>query len=177
MAPLTATVVFAVGMLGLFALDRDRKARTSKALWIPVVWLSISGSRTVSEWLGTMGFASGTALNSPDQLLDGSPLDRNIWMGLIALALLVLLGRRKKVGTLLRANGPLLLFYSYCAVSTVWSDYPGVAFKRWIKALGDLMMVLVVLTDPDRSTAIKRLLARVGFLLVPVSILLIKYYN
>src|SRR5438094_10097118 len=109
MAPLTATVVFAVGMLGLFALDRDRKARTSKALWIPVVWLSISGSRTVSEWLGTMGFASGTALNSPDQLLDGSALDRNIWMGLIAVARLVLLGRRKQVRRRLGANGQFLV--------------------------------------------------------------------
>jgi O-antigen ligase len=51
-----------------------------------------------------------------------------------------------------------------------------VSFKRWIKALGDLTMVMIILTDAERSTAIKRFLARIGFLLVPISILLIKYY-
>jgi len=51
-----------------------------------------------------------------------------------------------------------------------------VALKRWTKAVGDLVMVLIVLTDSDRPAAIKRFLARIGFLLVPTSILLIKYY-
>ena len=37
-------------------------------------------------------------------------------------------------------------------------------------------MILIVLTDPERAAAVKRLLARIGFLLVPASILLIKYY-
>jgi O-antigen ligase len=37
-------------------------------------------------------------------------------------------------------------------------------------------MVLVVLTDSDPSAAVKQLLARSGFLLVPLSVLLIKYY-
>jgi O-antigen ligase len=51
-----------------------------------------------------------------------------------------------------------------------------VAFKRWIKALGDLAMILIVLTDRDPYTAVKRFLSRVGFLLIPVSLLLIRYY-
>jgi O-antigen ligase len=51
-----------------------------------------------------------------------------------------------------------------------------VAFKRWVKALGDVVMVLVVMTDVNPPAAIKRLLSRVGFVLIPVSILLIKYY-
>jgi O-antigen ligase len=113
---------------------------------------------------------------SADQLLDGSPLDRNILTGLLAVGLLVLLRRRERVGQLLRANRPIILFFVYCAISTLWSDYPYVAFKRWIKACGDFAMVLIVLSDPDRSAAIRRLLARVGFLLVPLSILFIKYY-
>src|SRR5207245_5984594 len=54
--------------------------------------------------------------------------------------------------------------------------YPSIALKRWIRFLGDFMMVLIVLTDSERSPAVKRLLARVGFVLVPLSILLIKYY-
>lgn len=166
-----ATVVYAVGILGLFALDRDRNVRTSKALWLPVVWLLINGSRPVSLWL-----QMGTRIDSPDKSVDGSPLDAFIFGILLMAAIIVLVGRRQQVGAFLQANWPILLFFAYCAFSTLWSDYTIVAIKRWIKAVGDVVMVLIVLTDPERAYAIKRLLARVGFLLIPVSILLIKYY-
>ena len=170
MPPIIATLVFALGILGLFLLDRDPKARTSKALWLPVTWLWISGSREVSQWLGV----------GPRQayisMLEGNAFDRNILAVLLAMGFIVLLSRGKQLGALLRANAAILLFFAYCAVSIFWSDYPDVAFKRWIKALGDLVMVMIVLTDPNRSAAIKRLLARAAFVLLPVSVLLIKYY-
>ena len=75
-----------------------------------------------------------------------------------------------------RQNTPILLFFAYCAVSTLWSDYTDVSFKRWIKAVGDLVMALIVLTDANPFAALKRLMAQVGFVLIPASILLIKYY-
>ena len=166
-----AAVVFAVAIVGLFVLDRDRNLRTSKALWIPVVWVSLAASRPISYWLGF-----GSRIEVVDQALEGSPLDRNILFALMAAGAIVLLRRGQEVRTLLRANGPILAFFSYCAVSTVWSDYPLVAFKRWTKDLGDLMMVLIVLTERDRLAAVRQLLVRFGFVLVPVSVLLIKYY-
>lgn len=171
MSPQTAALVFAVGILVLFALDRDRDRRRSIALWIPVVWLSIGGSRMVSQWLQIAPEASA------DQFLEGSSLDRNILLALTVAGTIVLLRRGQKVGPLLRVNGPILLFFLYCLASVAWSDYPYVTFKRWTKACGDLVMVLIVLSDPDPNTAVKQLLARVGFLLIPISILLIKYYN
>ncbi len=170
MPPSVATVLFAGVVLGLFALDRDRHARTSKALWLPVVWVSLAGSRMASQWFGL-----ANTVRSVDQALDGNPLDRNILAGLLVAGLIVLF-RRPQVGSLLRANWPILAFFSYCAVSTLWSDFPDVAFKRWTKAVGDLVMVLIILTDPDRSGALKRVLAQIAILLVPASILLIKYY-
>jgi exopolysaccharide production protein ExoQ len=171
MPPEIATVVYPLLILGLFWLDRDQKAQTSRALWIPVVWLSLAGSRSVAQWLQW-----GPPMDSPERLLDGNPVDRLVDAGLLAVGLIVLVNRRRQVGRLLRANGPILLFFLYCAVSLLWSDYPGVAFKRWIRALGDLAMVLVVLSDGEPSAAVKRLLARTSFLLIPLSILFIKYY-
>src|SRR5437867_1880871 len=171
MSPSIATVVFGFLLLGLFLLDRDQKSRTSPALWIPVAWVSIGASRAVSQWFGVT-----PAMGSPEQYLEGSPFDRFILTGLLAAGLIVLLARERRAGTLLRANGPILLFFLYCSVSVLWSDYPEVAFKRWIRALGDIVMVLVVLTDTDPSAAVKRLLARSGFLLIPLSVLLIEYY-
>ncbi len=171
MNPQLATIVFGLGILFLFVLYRDPKARTSKALWIPTIWILLAGSRMVSQWLNPTA-----EIQSPQQYIDGSPLDRFILTMLLMAGVMVLVARWHRVGKVLRMNAPILLFFTYCAVSALWSDYTDVSLKRWVKAVGDLVMVLVVLTDRDRVTAIKRLFARVGFLLMPLSVLLIEYY-
>jgi O-antigen ligase len=164
------TGICAFGILGLFMLDRDRKARISNALWLPFVWLLIIGSRPVSVWLQVR------RPSPADLYLEGSPLDRNIYLVLIATGVFVLLRRRTAVGRFLRANPSILLFATYCGLSISWSDYPDVAFKRWIKSVGDFVMLLIVLTEREPSSAVKRIVASVGFVLFPLSILLIKYY-
>ncbi len=169
MPPFVATVIYSFGIWGLFFLNRDRKYRPSQALWIPIAWLLINGSRPVSSWFG------GPAM-SPEALMEGSPFDRVVYLGLQVAGVVVLLGRQAAVSRFLRANATLLVFVFYCAASVVWSDYPEVAFKRWIKLLGDITMVAIILTSPDPLRAIKTVVTRVGFLLIPSSILLIKYY-
>jgi exopolysaccharide production protein ExoQ len=166
-----ATVIYVVGILGLFYLDRDEDSRMSKALWIPAVWLFLTSSRGVSLWLGM-----APSLDTPDAYLEGSPIDRAVFMGLLIAALAVVLSRMDHVGSLLRQNGPILLFFTFCAVSILWSDFPFVAFKRWIKSVGDLLMVLIILTEPDPIGVIKRLITRLGFILFPLSVLFGKYY-
>jgi len=177
MNPALATVLCVAGIGGVFWLNRDREAKTSKALWLPVIWLSISCSRMVSQWLEI--FDPKTRLPRADAVaryMDGSPLDRLLLTIAFIMAITILTGRKQKVVALLRMNIPIILFLVYCGISATWSDYPDVAFKRWIKALADFSMVLIVLTEQDRTAAIKRLLARTGFVLIPLSILLIKYY-
>src|SRR5487761_186065 len=112
MPPAIASAVFAIGILGLFMLDRDRDAKTSKALWIPVLWLLINGSRPVSMWL-----QMSTPIDTPDQYLDGSPFDRTVYLVLLVAGLIVLLRRGRQVATLLRANAPIILFFLYCFAS------------------------------------------------------------
>jgi len=143
MPPQIATLLFVVGILGLFALNRDRKLRTLPALWIPVIWLTIASSRMASQWIAAIGSGSPSHY-TPEQLLDGNPFDRAFLTALILFGVVVLIGRGRRVWTVLRANGPIVLFFLYCGVSAAWSDYADVSFKRWIKALGDLTMVLIV---------------------------------
>ena len=127
-----ATLVYAIGIAGLFLLDRERDIRPSKALWIPVVWLLINESRSVSDWLN-----SGPTISQSASYLEGSPLDAVIFGVLMAGGVLVLIYRRKQIGPILLANWPILLFFTYCALSSTWSDYPFVALKRCFKATGD----------------------------------------
>ena len=173
MPPQVATLVCIIGIAGLFVLDRDRRARTSMALWIPVIWLWIVGSREVSIWLASFGIGGAT---TGDTYLEGSPVDRVVYLGLLLVGIVVLATRGHKVARLLQNNLPIVLFFCYCALSVLWSDHADIAFKRWIKSLGDLVMVLIVLTETDRLAAIKRFLLRASFLLMPLSILFIKYY-
>src|SRR5260370_16384259 len=105
MSPPIATVVFAFGILGLFWLERDRNSRVSGALWIPVVWMLIAGSRMVSEWLQV---APATTV---DQYLEGSPLDRLVLGSLLAAGLIVLFTPLTKLIPPLPPNGPHLLFF------------------------------------------------------------------
>src|SRR5580704_11403479 len=108
MYPALATLLFTVGILGLFLLDRDKTVQTSKALWIPVFWVIIAGSRPVSNWFAG---AAPTGLKNADQYLDGSPTDRYIFTALLAAGLLVLIARRIQVGKLLQRNPAIFIFF------------------------------------------------------------------
>jgi exopolysaccharide production protein ExoQ len=166
-----ATVFCAAAVFVLFWLDRDGASGVSRALWIPFAWMFLAGSRMVSEWL-----YPGFVAESADVLIDGSPIDRFVVSALLVIGLGVLLGRAQKVNAILRANGPVIVFFLFAAFSVVWSDFPDVAVKRWIKAVGNVVMVLIVLTEANPSAAVKRVFARLGFVLLPLSILLIRYY-
>lgn len=162
--------IFICGALigGLVYFDRDQGIRPSKALWIPVIWLLINGSRGVSTWLH-----AEPAESLAKQYSDGSPLDAGIFGLLILAGLLVLNHRAKQVKIFLRENLPLLVFLGYCALSIAWSEYPFIALKRWSKSVGDIVMVMLLVTDPYPLIAIKRVFARVAFVLLPCSVLFI----
>ena len=165
-----ATLICACGIGGLFYLDRDRAVRTSKALWLPVIYFWIIGSRSVGEWLNLPS-------DDGNVQLQGSPLDAAIFGTLLIAAIVVLIQRRDRTSALLAANWPILIYFIYCVVSVAWSPHPDVSFKRWIKAINDLAMGMVVITDGSPIAALKRVISRVGFILLPASVLLIKYTN
>lgn len=169
MNPSIVSLICAAGVAGLLYLDRDRTVRTSKALWIPGIWIGLVGSRPLSTWLGVTP--------SGNVELDGSPVDAAALGLLVAAALAVLIGRRKRAQTLLAANWPILIYFLYCLISVAWSYHPDVALKRWIKAVGDLAMALVILTDPQPVVAIRRVVSRIGMVLLPMSVLFIRYYG
>jgi len=166
-----ALLIFSVGIAGLFFLNRDDSVRTSKALWLPVLWLWIVGSRPVSSWFGMVGSAADVL----DATLSGSPVDAAIFAVLLAIGLVVLLYRKKKTSVYLAVSGPIVLYFLYCLISVTWSPFHEPAFKRWTKALGDLVMVLIILTDGQPIAALRRVYSRVGFIIFPLSVFMIRY--
>jgi exopolysaccharide production protein ExoQ len=167
-----ALLICSAGIAGLIFLDRDESTRNSKALWLPVIWLWILGSRPVSFWLGGGSVSAEGALAST---LDGSPMDAAVFATLMVAGIAVLFSRKRRVMEVLRVNGPIVIYFLYCLMSVAWSPIPGPAFKRWTKAVGDLVMVLIIVTDGQPIAALRRLYSRVGFILFPLSVFLIRY--
>ena len=165
-----AVSAYVLAIIWFVRQENSDGGKTSPAIWLPVVWLCIGGSRMISQWLDIAPEVS------VQQLSDGSPLDRNILMGFVLIGLSILATRKQRVKALLSSNLVIVLFILYCGVSLMWSDYPLVAAKRWVKGLGDLVMVLVVLTEGSPQVAYRRCLAYAGFYFVPVSVILVKYY-
>src|ERR1700746_390585 len=125
MNPSIASLVYACGIAGLFYLDRDKSIRTSKALWLPVLYLWVLGSRPVSVWLGVAPL--GAAFSD-----DSSPVDAAFFGILLIAAICVLVHRGRRTLSFLTSNGPILIYFLFCLFSIIWSDFPVVAFKRWI---------------------------------------------
>jgi O-antigen ligase len=169
-----ATFICWIGIAGLFYLNRYGGPRASKALWIPAIWLFIISSKPVSFWLD---ITPDYSVNASAAYEAGSPVEQVVLTTLMVAAVAVLFTRSNRTGSLLRKNGLLIAYFLFCLVSISWSDFPLVAFKRWTKsAIGDVSMILVILTDARPLAALKRVFSRVGFFLFPLSELVIRYY-
>jgi len=170
--PIVASFLTIAFIVFLFRRDIREKPNVSGALWLPLLWLVITCSRGLSGWLNIFGLPVAGA----PSVEEGSPLDAWFFFVLIAAGFYVLNKRQVRLSEIVRHNGWLIAFLLYCFISIAWSDFPFVAFKRWIKILGDPIMVLIVLTEPDPEEALRRLMKRCAYVVVPVSILFIKYY-
>jgi exopolysaccharide production protein ExoQ len=173
MPPILASFLTIGFIAWLFWRDFREKPDVTGALWIPILWMFLISTRPVSKWLGIFGLPTITG-DSPDE---GSPLDVLVFLGLISVGAIVLARRQINLGEVIRDNGWLVAFILYCFISILWSDFPLTSFKRWIKVIGHPIMVLIVFTEPDPKEALLRLMKRCAYVLLPVSILWIKYYS
>lgn len=153
-------------------MDRKKNDGVSKAIWIPLIWMVFAASREFSFWIHywfNIGLYSAS-------IEEGNPIERVFHTVLIAAGIVVLRRRRLNWNKLFTKNSWIWLYFIFAALSFLWSDYPFVSFKRWIKTLEGIIMVIVILTEGRPYDAIGVILRRMAFLLLPLSVLFIKYY-
>jgi exopolysaccharide production protein ExoQ len=168
--PTLALLLWFVLLLGLLLFDPAKDPETSLALWVPLIWVCIIASRLPSQW---MGGSVGSAMQAFEE---GNSLDRSVFLFLIALAVGILAARSFNWGSFFARNVFLMLFLFFALLSVIWSDFPFVSLKRWIRDLGHYLVVLVVLSDPRPFEAIRTLLRRLCYILIPLSVVFAKYF-
>ena len=166
-----ATVVCLLFIVCLFWTDLRRPDSPSSALWVPLAWMFLAGSRWVSSWLNV-----APSLESANDYAEGSPVDRAVFFTLIVAGIVILARRKIDWQKLLLNNKWIVLYLLYCLASMAWSDDPTVLMKRWVKDLGNPIMALVILTERRPYEAVGVVLRRLTFLLLPLSVLFIRYY-
>jgi exopolysaccharide production protein ExoQ len=146
---MTAYLVLLVSLFFFWRLiknDIAQREGVSAAVWIPTLWVGILLSRPVTFWLH---FGGG------DDALEGSPLDRLFYFGLILAAMVVVHRRKVSWRQFISQNWPIMLFYGYFLLSIFWAPSPFVAFKRWFKEFGNIFIALVILTEVNPLQAFR----------------------
>ena len=128
-------------------------------------------TRLPSQWLEL------TAGSTAQAMEEGNWLDRCVYGVIIVLAFYIVSTRSVSWRGLLAGNHILALLLLFTLLSTVWSDYPDISFKRWIRDLGSYLSALVILSDPRPLAALDAVIRRVCYVVVPRSVVLIKYYR
>ncbi len=155
-----------------------RAARTeggfpASLLW-PSLWYMVCSSRPFGTWM--LIWDIKLPLIS-DLGGEGSPMDQFFYLSLILLGWRVLARRSFSWGRLFRENRwPALLFF-LMAASIAWSDYSFISFKRFIKVIGSLTMVLVILTEERPYEAMRTVLRSCLYIHLPLSLVCIKYFR
>lgn len=153
----------------LWAVTNDCKRRraVSSGVWIVILWLFIHGTRSVTMWLG---------LESSGSRDDGNPFEAAINLVLILAGLSVLWKRKVQFADIIQSNAWLFVFYAFWATSIAWSDYPLITFKRLFKDLGNVIMVLLVLTDKKPEETARAVCVRFAYICIPLSVVFIRYF-
>src|SRR5579862_8015311 len=119
--PPPLALILTIGFISVLLWRHSRKsAHTSGALWLPVIWIFLVGSKFVSQWLELFGVRIGATSQE-----DGSPLDATVFLLLILAGIVVLLIRRRvTLSYFVRNNVWLTIFLVYCFLAIAWSDFP-----------------------------------------------------
>lgn len=166
-----------------YALIKDLRQSQpfSSGMWISFIWLVIIATRPVIYWVHPSMFVGFSQRISWEQqrsieVVQSNSLDRNIVIILLALGLIILIRRSSNFRLRASDNGWLIIFFAYCLISILWSDFPIVVLKKWLRFSGDVVIVLLVLTEADTGEKIYRIMRRMAIILLPLSALFAKFY-
>ena len=95
---------------------------------------------------------------------------------LMAAAIVVLRRRHVDWPRAFVDNKWIWLYFAFGLVSVLWSAEPMMSFRRVPKAAGNVLMAMVILTEPRPSYALAGVLRRLAYLTLPLSVVFNRYF-
>jgi O-antigen ligase len=159
-----------------YAILRAKRAEGGfpLALLWPSLWYMVCSSRPFGSWMLIWNIQIPLI---SDFSGEGSPMDQFFYLSLILLGWKVLARRSFSLAAFLRENRWPALLLMLMAASILWSDHSFTSFKRYIKVIGSLTMVLIILTDERPYRAMQIVLRTCLYLHLPLSIICVKYFR
>lgn len=174
MPPKLALLLVVAFVVYAYRSDRKRGYGSTKDLFWPSLWYMVVASRMVGVWLNIWGVPLPGGGGDAE---DGSTIDRYFFALLTVIGFGILTRNKFDWSGALKANPWLTALLGFMALSIVWSQYPFVSFKRYIKVIGSIVMALVVLTNERPMDAFLTVLRRCLYVHLPMSILCVKYFR
>ncbi len=166
MPPVLVLLICTVFVIFLLRLDHKQASVVSQGIWIPTIWMLLIATKPLDIWFGLV--QQGDA--------EGSPLDRAVLSGILCLGLFLLAKRKINWSSIIKENTWLILLISYTFTSILWSDIPYISFKRWMREFIAVVMALLILIEQNPRQAVQSILRRTVYMLIPFSLLLVKFY-
>jgi len=164
MPPKLALFICVIYVFLLLRLERKQTPNVSWVLWIPTVWMLVIASKPLGTWFGS------------GHHYTGSPLDQIFLSILLFSSMLILVSRKFKFSMAIKENAALIFLIAYMLVSVLWSEELFDSIKRWIRELIVILMAFLVRSERDPRQAMQSLFKRSIYVLIPLSLLLIKYF-
>ena len=135
----------------------------------------------VSFFLYVIFVLVGTKPLFPDKVTNAqdvttsNPINQVVDTLIPFISLLCLLPRRKSLLSLLKQEKCLTLFFIWCLLSILWSDFPFNSFKLWVRLFGSTTVVLALLLNLKSPDEALRYFKAVFALYIPITFLAIAF--
>lgn len=73
----------------------------------------------------------------------------------------------------LMQNWHLVLFFGYTLISCLWSEFPGIAFRRWVKIFIYLVLIINTVSLPDPAKLFKKIFLYYIYIVSALSLIMI----
>jgi O-antigen ligase len=172
--PQLALFIGVVFVILAFRSDRKRGIPAPDELFWPTLWYMVVSSRAIGIWFNIWEIPISDGGSDPTE---GSQIDRWFFVALIFFGLRILIRRKFQWSAAFQSNPWLTALIVFMAVSILWSQYPYVSFKRYIKVIGSVVMAMVVLTNERPFEAFLTVLRRGLYVHLPLSVVCVKYFR
>jgi exopolysaccharide production protein ExoQ len=167
MPPIIALMLCMGFVIYLLWLDYKQSRDVSHFTWIPSIWALVAFSRPIDLWFGDL---------EQRTMESGSLYDRTFLVIMLCIAVIILLRRKFNWSKAVKDNRWLIVLVGFMLISISWSSISFISFRRWTRELIAVIMAFALLSERNPQRALLSVLRRIGYILIPFSALLVKFY-